>query len=195
MRSHVDGAMRSHQHKNGGKGHPQRSTEELVQVLQAEVVWLRERLRSKDEHMWAQLRSKRQQLRSKYEQIREERRRQDEQIQAKDEHMTKLLQATLEDTKQAFQLSRVFAVSPAFAQECEGSHQSKRARRSAHPGAGAARDEQALLPLVPSHKPWPARRHLPLGTDILNRHSHTFCMRAFCHYLHCLSMPKGPLLP
>jgi hypothetical protein len=20
-------------------------------------------------------------------------------------------------------------------------------------------------------------------------------MRAFCHYLHCLSMPKGPLLP
>jgi hypothetical protein len=41
MRSQMDGPMRSHQHKNGGKGHPQRSTEELVQVLQAEVVWLR----------------------------------------------------------------------------------------------------------------------------------------------------------
>jgi hypothetical protein len=28
------------------------------------------------------------------------------------------------------------------------------------------------------------------GEPHFDRHSHTFCMRAFCHYLHCLSMPK-----
>ena len=42
---------------------------------------------------------------------------------------------------------------------------------------------------------WCVSRCVTLTHRYFNRHSHTFCMRAFCHYLHCLSMPKGPLLP